>query len=164
MSRYNNRKKQSFIQSLPGNDVNNSGVSSKLKFNFSFFDGSQSVGQDFTELTKEELVKFFEKLKNFSKEDLNFWRRELSGNGLPVFTEYGEFPKKKSDFTHPSHVPHDVMWSRFRIEAKFRLIGFLIPSELHEKKDEQTGYIYDRNTFYVVFLDKNHLFYKTEKK
>lgn len=164
MSRYSNSRKEKFINSLPKNEISNSGLSSRSKLNFSFFDGSQPAGQDYRDLSQEDLVKIFEKIKNYSKENLLFWRNERCGaGGLKVFTEYGDFPKK-SEFTHPPHVPHDVMWARFRVESKFRLIGFLVPDRLHEKMDEETKCIYDRNTFYVVFLDKDHLFYKTQKE
>lgn len=163
MSKYKNLKKDSFIKGLPRTSIDNSGISKKLRFNFDFFDGNQEAGIDYKDLTKEELIKFFDKIKNFSKEDLLYWRQERCGKGgLKVFVEYGDFPKN-SDFDHPPHVPHDAMWARFRIESKFRLIGFLVPDNLHEKRDEETKYLYDRNTFYIVFLDKEHRFYKTEQ-
>lgn len=86
--------------------------------------------------------------------------------GIKSFAEYGDFPKK-SDFKHPNYVPHDVRWARFRMDGAFRLVGFLVPKELHNKckKDkENEEYLFDRNTFYVVFLDKDHRFYKAEDK
>ena len=42
----------------------------------------------------------------------------------------------------------------------------MIPEKIaHEiNKTAVKGIHYDSNTFYVVFLDREHLFYKTEKK
>lgn len=61
----------------------------------------------------------------------------------------------------PKIVPIDAKWGRFRFNSKKRLVGFIVPKdEIHP----QTNYRFDKNTFYVVFLDKNHEFYTTEKK
>lgn len=44
-----------------------------------------------------------------------------------------------------------------------RLVGFLVPAEHSFKKDEHNKFCYDCNTFYVVFVDLSHRFYKVEK-
>lgn len=36
-------------------------------------------------------------------------------------------------------------------------------TELHDKEHSKTKIRCDKNTFYLVFLDKEHKFYKTEK-
>lgn len=162
MSKFSNKKKEGFLRNLPEWATEDTQIPKKMKFNFSFFDGNQEPGQDFSELTKSDVLKVIDKLKNFSGNDVSYWRNQrCGGGGLKMFAEYGSFPKN-SDFNHPRHVPHDVMWARFRLEAKFRLIGFLVPSELHDKACSDSGYCFDRNTFYVVFLDKQHRFYKKE--
>lgn len=96
-----------------------------------------------------------------------YWNNERVGKGnLKVLEYYQTFPKN-SDFKHPPYIPHDACWARFRLGSRVRLIGFVIPETvsgqiyLDEKKRE---YKFDGNTFYVVFLDKNHVFYKTEEK
>lgn len=61
-------------------------------------------------------------------------------------------------------VPIEAWWGRFRLENKVRLIGFVLPDE-HDGKEQKTGsnIRFDKNTFYIVFLDKNHQFYEVEK-
>ncbi len=82
---------------------------------------------------------------------------------MKTLAYYQSFPKK-SNFKFPPHVPHDVIWSIFRLGSKVRLIGFVIPEKLSGKtiEDEAGKFVLDCNTFYVVFLDKDHKFYITE--
>ena len=104
------------------------------------------------------------KIKSYTTEPLDYWRSQRVGNGgLKVLATYGSFPSK-SEFVHPKHVPHQAQWARFRLESKLRLIGFTIPTELHKNTHNKTGEFYDKNTFYVVFLDRDHKFFLTEKK
>lgn len=64
------------------------------------------------------------------------------------FTIYDQFPPtEKTDFTHPKHVPEDAEWARIHVTGKQCLIGHVV-----------------KNTFYVVFLDGEHRFWKSELK
>lgn len=130
------------------------------KFNFAYFD-VQSAGQDFSDLDQQKLGKILNKLKDYSKESLEHWKKQPIGKNGTVFSNYGAFPKK-SDFTQPKHIPHQVEWGRFRLDWKFRLCGFIIPKSYDGKPHKITGKNFCSNTFYVVFLDENHCFYKTE--
>jgi hypothetical protein len=166
MSKYDNKKKNQFLADLvlPSLDENDNDLTIRCKFNFSYFDTSQSEGQDFKDWSHEELIDLFQKLKNYTRETLDYWRNERCGSGgLKVLATYPCFPNK-SIFVHPKYVPHQALWSRFRIGSKVRLVGFVIPTEYHNKSHPRTGYCYDKNTFYVVFLDKNHKFYCTENE
>jgi len=60
---------------------------------------------------------------------------------------YGSFPDNKSDFYHPKHVPEDAQWGRVHIDGTHILAGHFVDS-----------------TFYIVFLDNNHAFYKVKLK
>ncbi|MGK0290979.1 MAG: hypothetical protein ACI86H_002443, partial [bacterium] len=73
---------------------------------------------------------------------------------------YGNFPLR-SKFKHPTYIPHQVQWARFRLENLVRLIGFVIPNEYNGEVHEGTKQKFDSNTFYVVFLDQNHEFYQS---
>ena len=159
MNPYRNKKKKSFIDKIPTNslDDTNQNIGNRSKFNFSYFDNCQAAGQDFNNWTKEQLLKLLGKLKEYSREPLDHWTTIKIGSGrhrYNVLEEYGSFPRT-SDFIHPKHVPHQASWARFRIDQSVRLIGFRIPEEYKGK--------FDRNTFYIVFLDKDHRFYKTNK-
>ena len=61
---------------------------------------------------------------------------------------YDTFPKD-SDFKKPKYIEGDVQW------ATIKDVG----GQLHRV----AGYIVD-NVFYVVFLDKEHKFYKMKNK
>ncbi len=76
----------------------------------------------------------------------NYCCRPLKEQFSDKFTVYGGFPKK-SNFTHPAHVPMDANWARIHINGLHVIAGHIV-----------------KNTFYVVFFDNDHTFYITEKK
>ncbi|MEX3238543.1 hypothetical protein [Serratia quinivorans] len=159
---FGNKKKIEFLKVLPDSTIEGGDLSGRCKFNFSYFDANQAAGQDFPVWSHGELIKLLEKIKHYTNHPLEYWRTERCGSGgLTIYANYKKFPKK-SGFSHPKHVPHDVEWARFRLENIVRLVGFVIPSKLHQTYDEKTGFHYDSNTFYVVFLDKEHKFYISE--
>ena len=49
-------------------------------------------------------------------------------------------------------LPHQAIWSRFRLEGDSRLIGFVLPDEYKDSEQNKSGFRFDTNTFYVVFL------------
>lgn len=161
MAKYNNNRKSNFLDSLPKESLDNpdNDLSSRCKFNFSYFTVDKA-GQDFKDWSHGDLIKLFDKLKAHSKEPLKYWSQRNAGR-YPVFTKYDSFPSN-TDFTQPKHIPHQAVWCRFHLENKPRLIGFVVPDEYHDKAHEKTSYRFDKNTFYLVFLDKNHKFYKTK--
>jgi hypothetical protein len=66
----------------------------------------------------------------------------------PKFTIYGGFPPKhKTEFSHPLHVPEDAEWARIHVTGKQCIIGHIV-----------------KNTFYIVFLDRDHKFWISTKK
>ncbi|MFB5948387.1 hypothetical protein [Klebsiella pasteurii] len=161
-AKFNNGKKGSFLNALPVISLDSGDIATKSKFNFCYFDGTQAVGQDFCDWSHEELIKLLGKMKHYSASPLEYWRHERTGGGgLKIFEIYGAFPKQ-SGFTHPKHVPHDVSWARFRMENLVRLIGFVVPRGFKSRDDVVLKEPFDANTFYVVFLDRNHQFYLTE--
>lgn len=156
------KRKERFLASIPCDSIETSELFKLTKINLKYFESSQAYSSALEDLTHEELLKIFNKLISFSDKSLVDWSREnAGGGGLTVYSRYGDFPKN-SDFTHPKHVPHDVQWCRFRLGNKFRLIGFVISDDLHGKRKDPGDFIYDKNTFYLVFVDKEHKFYKTE--
>ena len=61
---------------------------------------------------------------------------------------YGDFPEK-TDFKAPQHITDDVNWA--------------VIMDINGQKGRVAGHIID-NIFYVVFLDREHRFYITEKR
>ena len=161
-----NTKKAQFLDSFPivSFDSDTCNHASRSKFNFSYFDCSQEAGQDFCSWGHEQLHKLLHKLVEYGKNPLSYWwTQRVGGGGRKVLEVYGGFPAR-SDFQHPKHIPKNVQWARFRLEGDMRLIGFIVPSELDGKISRNNNkFIFCANTFYVVFLDEKHCFYKTKK-
>ena len=162
MRRYRNSKKKRFLDQLsklPSIEAPDNNFVIRAKFNFSYFDSSQKYGQNFIDWSHKQLYKLLEKLKEYSKQSLEYWRNQrIGGGGLRVFSTYDKFPVK-SKFYPPNYVPHQAQWGRFHLENKPRLIGFTISGDLHKKKHKKTNEFFDKNTFYIVFLDADHKFY-----
>jgi hypothetical protein len=161
MSSFKNSRKDQFLARFPPPSIeaDDDRLTIGCKFNFSYFD-VQPAGQSFADWNHGELVALLEKLKEYCKKSLQNWTTTPIGRGSGNVLEiYGAFPGR-SDFTCPKHVPHQARWSRFRLESAVRLVGFVVPTEFRNMKHQTTGHPFDCNTFYVVFLDKNHRFYK----
>ncbi|MGI9228678.1 MAG: hypothetical protein ACR2P9_02340 [Gammaproteobacteria bacterium] len=156
MSRFYNKDKKEFLQNLPSDSLEGETctIPARLKFNFSLLDISQKGTESFESLREGQRKKLIKKIVELSREPRRHWEEE---NLLAI---YGEFPTKKSNFKHPKHVPHDVEWARFRIESDFRLAGFFVPKNFHDKEHEKLKVRFDSNTFYAVFIDPEHNFYK----
>lgn len=166
MSKFGSKRKDKFLasRSLPSLEDENNDLAIRCKFNFSYFDSSQGAGQNFSDWTQPQLCDLLEKLKNYTTKKLDYWQTQRVGRGsLKILEIYGGFPLK-SDFVHPKYVPHQAQWGRFRLGSKLRLVGFIIPAELHNTLHKKTGEFFDKNTFYVVFLDRNHKFCLTENR
>ncbi|EJV9421101.1 hypothetical protein N7893_000736 [Vibrio vulnificus] len=162
--KFNNKKKSSFLESIPSCSIESSGdtLAQKCKFNFSYFDSSQTAGTNIEEIQLGNLQKLFVKLQEYGKFNLTHWTREPIGHGKNHVLEiYGSFPRK-SDFVHPKHVPHQAQWARFRLDRETRLVGFTLDKEYDGMQQNKSGFCFCSNTFYVVFIDEKHGFYKTQ--
>lgn len=137
-------------------------LTERCTFNFNYFT-VQSAGQDFADWKHRELVALLNHLKDYSNFPLKHWTKQPIGKSGAVLIIYGGFPKK-SEFTHPNHVPHQARWGRFRLTHAKRLVGFVVPENLDGQVHPQTGERFCSNTFYVVFLDADHRFWASEAK
>jgi len=163
-NKFTNRKAKQFLSGLARDSIESSDIISRSKFNFSFFDSNQEHCANFDQLAPAQLLELVEKIRHYSRSPLPYWQTmRCGGGGLKVLEIYGDFPRN-SDFSQPKHVPHDVRWARFRMDNLGRLVGFVIPPELGNLASEDRRYFLDTNTFYVVFIDLNHRFYKTEDR
>jgi hypothetical protein len=161
---FQNKHKTSFLDSIPKTsiDLPTDRLALKCKFNLSYFCHDQDKASNFSDLSNEQLIKFNDKLVHYSKENLIYWTKLGIGNGKKrkhVLEVYPSFPVR-SDFKHPRHVPHQACWARFRLEGDARLIGFLVPETYKNLEQNKSNYKFCCNTFYVVFLDLEHNFYK----
>ncbi|WP_313317769.1 hypothetical protein [Pseudomonas sp.] len=158
--RFGNKRAAGFIKDLATESVESSGLIKKLKFNLHYLDLEQPAGLK-GEISLDFMKLLLDKLKNFSEESLAHWVTMPAGRGNGnIYQVYDRFPSK-SEFKHPSSVPHDAVWGRFRIDRTIRLAGFTVPSNLNHKLCEKEKFRYCTNTFYVVFIDLHHKFYAT---
>lgn len=162
MKNANNSRTSDFLKTIPTTSIydSNNDMAKRCKFNFSYFTKDANAGQDFQEWNHRNLYELLNKLKEYSKFELSYWENKRQGNH-PTLVYYDSFPTGRTDFILPKHVPHQAVWSRFRLSGSSRLIGFVLPKEYNYKEQNENGFKFDSNTFYVVFLDKNHQFYKT---
>ena len=163
MKSFKNSRKVNFLSTFSEASLDDEAdqLTKRCKFNFYYMDFSQPVGQNFSDWNQEQLVKLLNKLKNYGEQPLKYWLTQAQRVGKRshnVLEIYGRFPLK-SAFKHPKHVPHQVQWARFRIENLVRLVGFVVPSNYEGQPHLKTKMQFDCNTFYAVFLDKDHQFY-----
>ena len=108
---------------------------------FSLKDFDINQGQSFEDWEKDEILS---NLMTRLREISSFTVTEAQQKR--ILTIYGDFPTK-SDFAHPKHIPVGVKWAVISIQGKERIAGYI-----------------EDNVFYIVFLDKDHKFWITEKK
>jgi hypothetical protein len=106
-----------------------------------YFDRNQ--GQSFKEWEDEQLLALaLVKLMELCQ----YTRGQATAQQIvKPYTKVG-FPPD-SAFVHPKHVLPDVIWCSMHIQGKECIIGF-----------------FEDNIFHIVFLDKEHEFWKTYKK
>lgn len=109
----------------------------------SFKDFDIKQGQSFVEWQAEELLAVaIEKLRALC----SYTIPQATNSGmLKIYTKV-PFPPE-SAFEHPKHIPPDVDWVSMHIGNKPCVIGY-----------------FEDNIFHIVFLDKDHNFWITEKK
>lgn len=113
-------------------------------FSFKDFDNKQCPpGQTFEDWQKEEMLAYM--LEKFG---YVCQCTVTEAQQRKYLTIYGEFPEN-SDFQEPQFINGKVNWA--------------VIKDIKGQKARVAGYV-DGHTFYVVFLDKQHLFYKMKKK
>lgn len=160
--KFGNSRAKDFLKKFEGLESLDSelcNLSMRCKFNFSYFDKNQDNASEISEWSIENISDFFNKLIDYSTKSLSQLQQIGIGkkrHGLLSF--YDSFPNH-SMFERPKNIPHQARWGRFRLDQNKRLIGFVVPDEYHGVIHEKTGMVYDKNTFYIVFIDNEHLFY-----
>lgn len=158
--KFSNSRKDRRVMELAVTDLESesNNLTLRCKFNFSYIDGTQDAAPGLIDISDEELRMLVVFLKEMSANSLRHWLVEKR------YVEYDHFPPRaKTEYIHPPHVPVQARWGRFRITGAYRLCGFTVPGELDGERHPVTGMLYDKNTFYIVFLDIAHQFWKTER-
>ncbi len=108
---------------------------------FSLKDFDRTQGQSFKEWEKEKILSnLLNRLQEISRLTIE------EAVHQQIIKPYDSFPPE-SEFKPPRHVPEDVRWATIRIKGKERVAGYI-----------------EENIFYIVFLDKDHKFWISEKK
>jgi len=113
----------------------------KIVFGLSMLDGGQ--GQSFENWEEHKILsKALSRVQGLCTMTVNDAKQKQ------IIKEYGKEIPEGSTFERPKHIPEDINWASIRIQGKERIIGYL-----------EDNYI-----FQVVFLDKEHGFYPSNKK
>ena len=137
--KFKERKEASYKRELKNIDTKQAKKDPFVVFSFRYFDASQ--GQNFEEWEKDSLLALaINKLRNVSQ----LTRTEATAQ--QIVKQYPHFPPNTA-FEHPKHILPDVIWCSMHIQGKECVIGY-----------------FEDNIFYIVFLDKNHEFWISEKK
>jgi hypothetical protein len=112
-----------------------------IVFSFQNFDRNQ--GQSFEEWEQDNLL-----AKAMGKIHAICNLRKQEAITQQIIKQYPPkvFPPV-SDFIHPNYIPTDIAWCSMHIQGKECVIGY-----------------FEDNIFHIVFLDKDHRFWVTEKK
>jgi hypothetical protein len=109
----------------------------------SFKDFDRNQGQSFENWETDKLLALaVNKLRSVCE------LTRIEATQKKIIKEYtkGQFPPN-SEFEHPKHISNDIAWCSMHIQGKECIIGY-----------------FEDNIFNIVFLDKEHTFWITEKK
>ena len=122
--------------------VNDAGRTANFKLSFQDLDTTQKFGSAFLDWQKVGLLSHaMETLRGFCCSPL---RQQIDGD---KFTIYDSFPPEdRTMYDYPKNVPEDAHWARIHVNGPAVMVGHIV-----------------NDTFYVVFLDKTHKFWLTEK-
>ena len=113
------------------------------KIVFSFRDFDRNQGQSFSEWQDEKLLALaIDKISQLSQLTIAQAQQQKI---LKIYTKI-DFPPK-SKFTYPKIIKEGVLWASFHIQGKECIIGHI-----------------EGDVFHIVFLDKEHEFWISEKK
>lgn len=140
-SKFNLRKASSFNRNSKKVETRQGKREPLIVLSFRDFDRNQ--GQSFEEWEEERLLALaISKLREICQLTVG---QATSQQIIKPYTKVG-FPPN-SDFTHPRHVLPDIIWCSMHIQGKECVIGH-----------------FEDNIFHLVFLDKEHQFWKTKKR
>ncbi|TDQ11291.1 hypothetical protein [Pedobacter metabolipauper] len=120
----------------------NHSINGNFKVSFQYLDKTQQYGSDFKDWQKEGLLsKAMEVLQGYCCSPLV---DQIDGHKFAI---YGRFPKiTHTRFELPKNISEDAVWGRIHVTGIAILAGHII-----------------EDTFYIVFLDKTHKFYITQR-
>jgi hypothetical protein len=141
-------KGKGFSKSKPKNKIQDKLENKKPSKHDSFFNYTTrqldiNQGQRFEEWQKEGLLgKLMEHLRGMEQSPISNHKDTKMLHTYPSWP-----PDKKTEYHFPKHISPDAVWARIKIQGSVVVVGHIV-----------------RDVFNIVFLDKEHKWYKVDKK
>lgn len=140
-NKFKTQDNSSYERKVKSKDTKDGKKEPFIVLSFRNFDRNQ--GQSFEDWEKEKLLALaMDRLRGICEYTV---AQVFTKQIITQYTKV-DFPPN-SAFYHPKHIPLDITWCSMHIQGKECIIGY-----------------FEDNIFHIVFLDKNHEFWKTEKK
>lgn len=140
-SKFKPRSNESFQRKLK--DLSNKEPEQKRKIVFSLRDFDRNQGQSFSEWEDDKLLALaLDKLSQLSQLTIAQAQQQQI---LKIYTKV-DFPPK-SKFKYPKIIKEGVLWASFHVQGKECIIGHI-----------------EEDIFHIVFLDKEHEFWISDKR
>ncbi|MBP5339843.1 MAG: hypothetical protein J6Z14_11195 [Prevotella sp.] len=122
--------------------VNDIERTANFKLSFQDLDTTQKFGSAFLDWQRAGLLSLaMETLRGFCCLPM---RQQIDGDKFAIYDSFP--PEGRTMYEYPKNVPEDAHWARIHVNGPAVIIGHIV-----------------NDTFYVVFLDKTHKFWLTEK-
>ncbi len=139
--KFKERKVAAYKREFKSIDPRNGKKDPLIAISFRNFDNNQ--GQSFEDWEEEKLLALaLQRLRTLCEHTV---AQAVAAGILKIYTKV-PFPPASS-FKYPKHVPSNIDWSSMHVQGKPCIIGY-----------------FEDNIFHVVFFDKEHEFWITEKK
>ena len=117
-------------------------IQENFNVSFQYLDTTQKYGSSFADWQRcGWLSKMLDTLQGYCGKPLV---QQFDNYKFKAYTGFP--PPEKTEFNRPENIPLDAHWARIHILNRAVVVGH-----------------YVGNTFYVVFLDKTHKFWKSER-
>jgi len=166
--KYGNKRKEKQVKTLSNQVLPTKELMEASSFNFFFLTEDPDIEKSTIAYWEKERLfsKHLTKFQSYSKRSLKSMLADRSFRGM--FKRLRDKSAQPSDASlhMPPEIPTCADWSEFHLGGLQRLIGFMMPGNLHGEKfpDIDSEFTINKNTFYVVFFDGGHDFWPAKKK
>ncbi|TGN99701.1 hypothetical protein PN36_35005 [Candidatus Thiomargarita nelsonii] len=116
---------------------------SPVVFSFRSLDSSQHLKETFECWEKEKLlVKLLNKIRAVSQKTMS---EAMIDRIIKIYDSFP--PKDKTAYSVPNYLSEELQWASMHLQGKAVIAGHVV-----------------ENIFYIVFLDREHKFWKSKKK
>jgi len=165
---FGNKRKNKQVKALSDQVLPTKQLIDSCSFNFFFLTENHNVEESTIAYWEKECLfsKHLSKLQGYSKRSLKGMLSDKSFRGM--FKCFRDKSAQPSDarLHMPPTVPSSAEWYEFHLGGLQRLIGFVMPGNLHGETFPgiDSECTISKNTFYVVFFDGSHHFWPSKLK